>query len=88
MKEDRESPCDQRHNRILCDKSDNDLFGSGKYHFKISDMNSQSHAEHGNAEKDRSIVCSPCKSITPEEGNDRKADNNHSDIFGKNRADP
>ena len=29
-----------------------------------------------------------CKSITPEEGNDRKADNNHSDIFGKNRAEP
>ena len=56
--------------------------------FKISDMNSQSHAEHGNDEKDRSIVCSPCKSITPEEGNDRKADNNHSDIFGKNRAEP
>ncbi len=82
-----QDPRDHRHDRVLCDESDQDFFWSGKDSFEIVHLDRKPHAEHGNSEKYRSVARCPRKAVTPEECNDGKTDNDDPDIFCKKRAD-
>ena len=56
------------HDRILCNCANDHFLWSGKNCPEVFQTYGQSHTKHDHAQKNRCIICHPCKSIPPEKG--------------------
>ena len=75
------------HDRILCNCANDHFLWSGKNCPEVFQTYGQSHTKHDHAQKNRCIICHPCKSIPPEKGKAWKGNDDDSNISGCKTAD-